>query len=166
MSSLYMAIGAVFGTLYSQFNSNRGSKNFEETFKVNIHFTVYLMLTTSLVMYFFSPQLMHLFFLGDSNEHAESLSIDYLRIMAIGNIFVSISYLLTNPLLMMGKAKYMLYITFISLITNFIFDYIFIYIIDLGSSGAAWSTVLSYSIQMIISFVLFSKNREKFIVHS
>lgn len=163
-SAFYMAMGALFGTLYAQFYANPDKSNFKQTFKVNIHFVLALTLVTSLIMYFMAPILMSPFFTKDAviNQVALDLSIDYIRIIALGNIFVSLSTLFVTPLVMMGKAKYVLIITLISLFTNIIFDYIFIYTLDQGAPGAAWSTTLSYFIQLGVSIYLFIRNKDVF----
>ncbi|MCK5867029.1 MAG: MATE family efflux transporter, partial [Mycoplasmataceae bacterium] len=159
MSSLYFSVGIVFGMFYAQFSSNPDKSNFKQTFKLNIHVSIGVAIVVSSIMYILAPQIMSLFFLSDPKNafttESKMWAVDYFRIMAIGNIFASMSYLLLNPLLIIGKAKYMLFVSIISLLTNVLLDYLMIYVIDAkgteGAVGAAWSTIISYFIQLLIS---------------
>ena len=165
MSSFYFAIGALFSIFYAQFHEKHDTTHFKDTFKFNLHIALIFMIVISLIMYFVSDELTSLFFLGDGDgvdSTARKLSGDYLKILSLGNIFASLSYFLINPLVIMGKAKYLLILSVISLVTNILFDYMFIYVIDKGSSGAAWSTSLSFGVQFLVSIFFFWLHRDKF----
>ena len=164
-SSLYFAVGTLFSIFYAQFFQKHDSTHFKDTFKLNLHIAIYLMIAMSLIMYFLSNELMDLFFMSDSDANSKvshELANHYLEILSIGNIFASISFLLLNPLIITGKTKYMLIVSVVSLFTNILFDYIFIYVLDKGSAGAAWSTSLSFGVQMLISIYLFWRNKKHF----
>ena len=170
MSSLYFAVGIVFSLFYAQFSVEPSKVNFKQTFKLNIHVSIIVALLVSFIMYIFASQIMSLFFLSDSTSplamESKKWAIDYFKIMALGNIFASLSYMLLNPLLIVGKAKYMLFVSVVSLLTNILLDYLMIYVIDAkgteGAVGAAWSTIISYFIQLLISIYLFFRNRKLF----
>ncbi len=129
-SSIYMAVGILFSIFYAQFNAREDKTNFKEAFKINVHFTLVISVVISILMLAIAPQLMSLFFLSDTHTNAtiaKDLSITYFRILASANIFASIAFLLLNPLVTIGKTKYLLIVSAVSLVTNAIFDYVFIY---------------------------------------
>ncbi len=165
-SSIYMAVGILFSIFYAQFNAKEDKTNFKQAFKINVHFTMVISFVVSSLMLILAPQLMNLFFLSDSHTNAtiaKDLSITYFRILASANIFASIAFLLLNPLVTIGKTKYLLIVSTVSLITNAIFDYIFIYPLDLGATGASISTAISFFVEMLLAIYLFYKNKHTFI---
>ncbi|TCG11320.1 MATE family efflux transporter [Mycoplasma todarodis] len=164
-SSIYMAVGILFSIFYAQFNAREDKTNFKEAFKINVHFTVVISILISILMLVLAPQLMGLFFLSDSHANAtiaKELSITYFRILASANIFASIAFLLLNPLVTIGKTKYLLIVSAVSLVTNAIFDYVFIYPLDLGATGASISTAISFFVEMLLAIYLFYRNRHTF----
>ncbi|NQZ29520.1 MAG: MATE family efflux transporter [Mycoplasmatales bacterium] len=164
-SSIYIAVGILFSIFYAQFNAKENKDNFKQTFKINIYFTFIISIFVSILMVVLAPQLMSLFFLSDAPTKAsvaKELSITYFRILASANIFASIAFLLLNPLVTIGKTKYLLIVSAVSLITNALFDYIFIYPFDLGAMGASISTAISFFIEMVLAFYFFYKNKSVF----
>lgn len=98
------------------------------------------------MMYFLAEPIVHIFYNQPSLDHysshdsvllAENLSVKYIRIIAAGNVFATISYMILLPMLSVGKTKYSLIVAGVSLVSNLILDYILIYVADLGSDGAA-----------------------------
>ncbi|WP_168388313.1 MATE family efflux transporter [Mycoplasma marinum] len=159
-SSIYISIGILFSIFYAQFSCDKDK--FTQTFKINIHFSFGIMIITSLIMFFLAQPIINLFFMSDDSTNSQiafKIAVDYFKILALGNIFVSVSYLLLNPLITLGKTKYLLIVSAISLLTNTLFDYIFIYPLDLGATGAAISTSGSFFIQMILSIIIAIKNK-------
>ena len=161
MSSVFSAVAIVFAILYAQFHASEDKSNFKSIFKINVHVGLMFAVLISLVMYFLAPQLVGLFYLNETAggvDVSKGIAIDYLRVLAIGNIFISISYLLVNPLVIMGKTRYMLIIAVVSLFSNALLDYVFIYPLDMGAVGAAISTTLSYLITLLLAIFFFIKN--------
>ncbi len=160
-----MAVGILFSIFYAQFNAQKNKQNFKEAFKINIHFTLIISVLISIMMLTLAPQFMRLFFLSDSHQNAniaEGISVRYFRILSSANVFASIAFLLLNPLVTMGKTKYLLIVSAASLAANAIFDYIFIYPLDMGAQGAAISTALSFFIEMLLAFYFFYKHKDIF----
>lgn len=163
MSAIYSSVGAVFAVLYAQFHASENQSKFKSIFKINVHVGLVFALGVSLILYFLAPQLVGLFFLNQEGSIApKSIAIDYVKILALGNIFISIAYMLVNPLVIMGKTKYLLIIAITSILTNTMLDYIFIYTLDMGAQGAAISTVVSYFISLLLAIYFFIKNIDYF----
>lgn len=56
-----------------------------------------------------------------------------------------------------GKAKIGLVMSLVGLVLNVVLDYIFVALLHLGTFGAAWGTLLSIFVSMLIGFVYFLK---------
>ncbi|MCC3160993.1 MAG: polysaccharide biosynthesis C-terminal domain-containing protein, partial [Mollicutes bacterium PWAP] len=167
LQSIVLGISSLFSIFYAQYYAARKKEKFKEVFKLNIIITVTLIILGSLILFLFSDPLTSLFIhKGDVADDgglfsiAYQNSITYLKIMSLSYIFFAIGTLLVFPLIMMGKTKYQLYLSLISLIINIILDIIFIYVLDLGVEGCAWATVVSFIIQSILALWLLIKNKE------
>ena len=85
----------------------------------------------------------------------------YYRIVLYGVPFLALSMMGNTVIRAEGKPKFAMYAMMIPSVTNLLFDYIFINIMDLGMMGAAWATTGSYV--LCFSFILWfflSKNSE------
>jgi putative MATE family efflux protein len=69
--------------------------------------------------------------------------IDYLRISSVGFLIFAISFPLEMVLRSSEEVKIPLYATILSLITNIVFDYVFIFLFGWGVKGAAFATVIA-----------------------
>ncbi len=60
-----------------------------------------------------------------------------------------------------GKTMYSTIAQVLGAITNIIFDYIFIFPLNMGTSGAAWATVLGQFVSLLVAMLLhYTKNKE------
>lgn len=71
---------------------------------------------------------------------------EYLRIILWGNVFMHLSFGLSNPMRAEGNARKAMTVIIIGAVTNLILDPIFIFAMKLGIAGAAYATVLSMMI--------------------
>ena len=85
----------------------------------------------------------------------------YYRIVLYGVPFLALSMMGNTVIRAEGKPKFAMYAMMIPSVTNLLFDYIFINIMDLGMMGAAWATTGSYILCFIFIFWFFiSDNSE------
>ena len=91
----------------------------------------------------------------------------YYRIVLYGVPFLALSMMGNTVIRAEGKPKFAMYSMMIPSVTNLLFDYIFINIMDLGMMGAAWATTGSYILCFIFIFWFFiSDNSEmKVLIH-
>lgn len=73
-------------------------------------------------------------------------SIDYMRIILLGSVFMAIGLGMNNFIRAEGNPKIAMNTMLIGAITNIILDYIFIFIFNWGIKGAAFATILSYTV--------------------
>lgn len=149
--AFYFGTAVIFSVLYSQFANNK--KIFVDTAKVNFWVSIIVTIFVSSIMYFLTEPLVNLFFMDKVKADVvfvKPIAIDYLKIMALGNLMVSLSWAILNPLSIKGKTKYPLYISIVSIILNLILDYLFIYVFKWGANGSAWATIISYAAQLLL----------------
>lgn len=77
----------------------------------------------------------------------------YLNITCMGIIAIYFYNFFTAVLRSVGNTRIPFVILFVSTITNFILDYIFIGKLKIGITGAAWATVMAETLAALVSFV-------------
>ncbi len=90
------------------------------------------------------------------DEEVIKIGVNYLKVVGISYFFMSIILTLNNSLKVIGKTYFPMITTFISLMSNIAFNYLFIFVFKLGVTGAAYGTVCARTIELlcIIFFIL------------
>ena len=70
-----------------------------------------------------------------------ALGVNYLKAVGISYFMLTLTLTFNNSLKVIGKTHFPMITTFISLISNVIFNYIFIFALNFGVVGAAYGTV-------------------------
>ena len=125
----------------------QGDKESAEKIMANC-FTVLMLLAMVLtaVFYFTAPTLLRLFGASDATL---PYALQYSRIYILGSIFV-LTVMGMNPFVTtQGFAKVNMMTTVIGAVINIVLDPIFIFVLDLGVSGAALATVLSQAVSAV-----------------
>lgn len=73
-------------------------------------------------------------------------SIDYMRIILLGSVFMAIGLGMNNFIRAEGNPKIAMNTMLIGAITNIILDYVFIFVLNWGIKGAAFATIISYTV--------------------
>lgn len=81
---------------------------------------------------------------------------DYLRIILLGMVFVTLSFGVNNFIRAEGNPRMAMYTMLIGAVCNVAFDYLLIVIIPLGIKGAALATIISQGISCIWVLFYFS----------
>ncbi len=79
---------------------------------------------------------------------------DYVFITLLGSPFYILIYVPTYYLQLDGKGKSLSFMMIIMIITDILFDYLFLYVADLGITGASLASVLSVALSCLFGFVL------------
>lgn len=87
---------------------------------------------------------------------------DYLQIVLVGNVFVSLCYNFNAMMRSSGYPKKAMITMLIGAILNIILTPLFLYVFDLGIKGVAWATVISMFIGML--FVMDHFTRESSLI--
>lgn len=106
------------------------------------------------------PFLDTILYLFGASEATLPYARDYMRVILLGNV-VTHCYLGLNSILRSaGHPRLAMNCTFIAIIANTILDPLFIFIFQWGIQGAAWATVLSQTIALLMQARLFSRPTE------
>ncbi len=108
-------------------------------------FTTLLCISVALTIFFliFGESLLYTF---GASEYTIPYAIEYLNIYVIGTIFVQFALGLNPFISTQGFAKISMLTVVIGAVTNIVLDPIFIFVFDMGVSGAALATILSQAI--------------------
>ena len=111
-------------------------------------FTVLMIFAVVLTVVFYvaCPSLVRLFGASDATA---PYAVEYGRIYILGSIFVLIVMGMNTFITTQGFAKISMMTTVIGAVINIVLDPIFIFVLDMGVSGAALATVLSQAVSAI-----------------
>ena len=84
-----------------------------------------------------------------ASENTITFALSYLRIYALGTIFVELTLGMNTFITAQGFAKTGMFTVLIGAICNIILDPIFIFVLNMGVSGAALATIISQSVSTV-----------------
>lgn len=84
---------------------------------------------------------------------------DYINIILYGTVFNIMGYALNNIIRADGSPKICSAIMVFSCLVNIILDPIFIFVLNLGVKGAAYATIFSQIVTLILSYAYFKSKR-------
>lgn len=84
-----------------------------------------------------------------ASENTIGYALDYMRIYAIGTVFVQLTLGLNAFIAAQGFAKTSMYTVLVGAVLNIILDPIFIFVLGMGVKGAALATVLSQAVSTL-----------------
>ena len=87
---------------------------------------------------------------------------EYMRIILYGNIITHLYFGLNAAMRSSGHPRKAMALTIFTVVFNIILDPIFIFVFDMGIAGAAWATVLSQTVAMIVVMRHFSNRNSAF----
>ncbi len=105
-----------------------------------------LSIILTIVFYIFAPQLLVLF---GASEVTLPYAVEYSRIYILGSVFVLIVMGMNPFISTQGFAKTSMLTTVIGAVINIVLDPVFIFVFDMGVSGAAIATVLSQAVSAV-----------------
>ena len=148
-------IGAGANSLIARFI---GARNPSQANNAALHAVVLCVIVSvifTVLMLVFMPQLLEMMGAGDSIQYA----LDYGYIVFAALFIFVFSGVASAIFRSEGDMKRATYAIAVTAIMNIILDPVFIYILDLGITGAAWATVLSATVSCIImSYWIWGKN--------
>ncbi len=156
--NVYNAVSLLIGmggaTLYS---INMGKKNNEkanQVFNTSIFIAIIIGLSISIFGYIFSKNVAILF---GASEEILGLSNEYLKIILLSGINFILSGVLQAFIRNDGAPKLSMVAGITGNMFNVVFDYIFIFVLDMGMRGAAIATAIAPMVTLIIIATKFIK---------
>ena len=102
-----------------------------------------------------------LYFFGAS-ENTLPYAKEYMKIILCGNIITHLYFGLNAAMRSSGHPKKAMALTIFTVLFNTALDPLFIFVLDMGIAGAAWATVISQAIAMVIVMRHFSDRTRAF----
>ncbi|MDO5664586.1 MAG: MATE family efflux transporter [Bacteroidia bacterium] len=102
-----------------------------------------IILFNAVVMTFFYIYLDEILIAFGATENTLPYAREYLQIVLIGNVLISLCYSFNNMMRASGYPKKAMITMLIGAVLNIILDPIFIFVFKLGIAGVAWATVIS-----------------------
>lgn len=137
-----------------QYWGKRDIDNIHKVMGISIGLSLSFALLFSVLAYFIPEKIMMLY---SKDPDVIKLGCDYLEIIIISYFFSAIIVAVNSALRSTGKTTLPMCTTFISLFSNIIFNYIFIFVLALGVKGAAIATVLARLIEITSQLILIYK---------
>ncbi len=137
---------------------NQGDfKSFRNTFFISI-LTIILFSFPFILISIVNP--FFLLRLISNDERAVYYGAAYLNIAIFSFVFAIIKGLIANALKVVEIVKFQVYISVFSVLLNFVFNYIFIFVFHMGVVGAAIATTVIRTLELIVYLVCtaFNKN--------
>ncbi|EKV56761.1 Na+-driven multidrug efflux pump [Brachyspira hampsonii 30446] len=139
---------AIAGKCIGQNNIMRASLIFTQTLISIVTLTTPILI----LIYIFKEKLLPLF---GAHGNIYNFSLEYINGIIIAVFFWGITYVFSQFIRLNGSPKFALLMFITSSLVNIILDALFIIILKLGLSGAAWATAISYIISFIIGLSYF-----------
>lgn len=105
-----------------------------------------------------------LIFFGASAE-VLPYAMDYTRIILLGSIFLALGTGMNNFIRAEGNPKMAMNTMLIGTAVNIVLDYLFIFVFNWGIKGAAFATIISYSVTSTWVLYYFFKGKSRLKIH-
>ena len=155
------AFGAMIGVGGGAFLSIKlGEKDYHTANKILGNVIVFNILLGMVVMIAGLLFLDELLLLCGASNDTLFYAHSYMEVILYGNIFTHIYFGLNNLLRSMGKPKIAMYATIVAVITNIFLDYLFVYVMGMGTRGAAWGTVIAQTVAICLQIFIYCNRRQ------
>ncbi len=154
----FLAFAQGGSVVLAQYIGARNEKYSRISLKTNIQILVFIGILVMLVMQIFKKQFVYLFF-GNAEQAVLNVSLKYFSVTALSYPFVALYYACGSLFRVMGESKTPFISSVVMMGLNLVFKYIFIFCMESGVEGAAFSTLLAMAIVgLVLLFRLTGKN--------
>ncbi|NCC97616.1 MAG: MATE family efflux transporter [Synergistales bacterium] len=156
--SIAMAVGSGSGVMASEQLGRGDDKKAVDTFNLSVGFTVIVGVAIALTGWAFSQELSVL--LG-ATDAIEDQAVEYLRYIVVFSPFLLLSFLLGTLARNDGRPGLAMTALAVGSLSNIALDYLFMYTLNMGITGAALATALGPVITVAILLPHFALKRGK-----
>lgn len=158
IAALGMSIGIGGSSIISRALGKNNNSLATKTFGNQLTLTFTATLLLSGIGLLFTDQIIPLF--GGKGSLFEAAKTYYI-IVLYGVPVLGFCMMSNTVIRAEGKPKNAMYAMLLPSVSNLLLDYVFIKIADLGMSGAAWATTLSYGVCALYIFYFFSSKKSE-----
>ncbi|MFO7891233.1 MAG: MATE family efflux transporter [bacterium] len=154
-----IALGAGIGVGGSSAVSRRiGENNKVEADNTAIHTIILCIIIAVVVSIPSLPFIDNIFLSFSGSKTIGSMAADYAKVLFSGTIIIMFSHIANALLRGEGDANRAMYGMLVGSLLNIVLDPIFIYVLNMGVVGAAWATMISFTVSaLLLSYWLFFK---------
>lgn len=153
--SLALAQGG--SVVLSQYIGAQNKEMSQKSLKDNIRIVSAIGMLIMLIMLLFKKQILSLLF-GGAEAEVLKISSTYFSITAFSYPFMALYYSCSSAFRAMGKSKVPSMAALMMMAINLLLKYLFIYVLKIGVSGAALSTLLAMATVGIILLIMLKTN--------
>ncbi len=153
---LFSAFGAGGAILTAQFLGAEDNENANKSAKQLVLMIVSISFVIMAICLLLHRQLISLFY-GGLDEQSFSFCVQYFLVTACSYPFLGLFYSSAALLRAQRKSGFTMLTALIAFIGNVVFNYLFIYVFDMGIIGAATATLISRILQSVIMFAMLTK---------
>ena len=154
---LVSALATVSGIMIAQYLGNKNQNEVHRSFYLNLVIGFILAIVFMTAGVFFNEGVMSLY---TKDVHTLLESAEYLFITSFGFVALGLTTMLSTLFRCIEKASLPLYASIVAAVLNTVLNYVFIFIFELGYKGAAYATVISQYVNLLIVLVMFIKYRD------
>lgn len=162
LSYMMMAFGltcsAGGSSLFSLFAGKEDQKNMNRSFGNALILAFFSEILLSVLLLIFANPILKVF---GVTETAYEYAFEYYRIVALGCLFQGLTQVFCDFVRVSGKPVLGMCVTGVGAITNIILDAVFVAVLDLGVTGAAWATVIGQILSALFGTYLVLKGYTK-----
>lgn len=159
-TSIYMLFNWFFvasnGTFIAVFSRLYGSRDFP-LLKDHIHQAMYLNIIIGAIATVVLLNIGVVFQFMDLETQTKQIAQDYLSVLGMFCIIVSITCLCRVTLLSFVKNKTILFISILTFLLNIPLNYLFIFKLEMGAVGSSWATIICHFIELSFAVLYICK---------
>lgn len=133
------------------------------TLKGNIRIVTSIGIFAMLIMVLFRQQLLNLLY-GNADPEVIRLSNAFFSLTAFSYPFCALYYSCTNAFRVMGQSKVPFISTILMMTVNLSLKYIFIFVLDMGVTGAGLSSLLAFALASMALTAMLSHKKNKVVL--
>jgi len=160
---LFFGITGAASLMLSQYYGAKQYHQCQGIFILALGTGIVLALFFSAFLYFFPGYVMHIFV---SDKSTVAIGVEYLQIIAFSYLPVAVTTTCLFSMRALGNTKQPMFVSMLTVVLNAVLNYIFIFghlgMPKMGIQGAAWGTLLSRIIEMIIYLMIITQKKTVF----
>lgn len=160
----FLALAQGGSVVLAQYIGAQNEKNAQKSLKNNIQIVVSIGAVFMLLMLLFKEQFINLFF-GGAEKAVLEVSLQYFSITALSYPFAALYYATSSLFRVMGESRIPFIGSMVMMGINLVLKYIFIFMLNMGVAGAAFSTLLAMGITgfLLLIRLTFKKNQTRLV---
>lgn len=160
----FVALAQGGSVVLSQYIGAKNDKSARAALKDNIRIVVSIGLMIMLVMVIFKNSILNFLF-GGAEKEVLDISSTYFTVTAFSYPFIALYYAGSATFRAMGESRIPFTSSVVMMVINLALKYIFIFHLNMGVTGAAFSTLIAMGITGAVLMVLLKKPENKVSLH-